>query len=285
VVSSSPKTLTFDTLYGVSCTPGHDCWVVGFSQNTVAPQTTRIEHWDKGYWAPVPSPNVNGAALNKLMAVACVSASDCWAVGNSSLDLSDVQNTQTLIEHWDGSSWTLVSSPNPGIANGLNGVTCVSSSECWAVGFYSNADYNKIPLVERWNGTTWTTPSPPVGAPPNTIDSLNGVACTDANNCWAVGSSLDPSTSKYFSLIERWDGNTWTRVASATPPGATVTLRGVACATVSECWAVGDDGAHNLIERWDGNAWTIVPSENTGQLHITFPLLRSGLLGKWQHFD
>src|SRR5438105_4462155 len=72
---------------------------------------------------------------NTLTGVTCTSASNCWAVGYFNNDAA----VQTLIERWDGSSWTTVSSPNGSASenNYLNGVTCVSASECWAVGYFA----------------------------------------------------------------------------------------------------------------------------------------------------
>jgi hypothetical protein len=68
---------------------------------------------------------------NGFNGVTCLSASNCWAVGTYKGDAY-----QTLIEHWDGTSWTIVDSPNTDVThdNILNGVTCTSASECWAVG-------------------------------------------------------------------------------------------------------------------------------------------------------
>jgi hypothetical protein len=59
---------------------------------------------------------------------------------------------QTLIEHWNGSSWAIVTSPNTSSTreNKLNGVTCSSASECWAVGHYFNNNGIQQTLIERW---------------------------------------------------------------------------------------------------------------------------------------
>ena len=43
----------------------------------------------------------------------------------------------TLIEHWNGTAWTQVPSPNPSGDNVLDGVAATSASNAWAVGFYS----------------------------------------------------------------------------------------------------------------------------------------------------
>src|SRR5437762_12646880 len=61
-------------------------------------------------WSIVPSPN-SGTGINQQKGVACVSASFCIAAGlyyNSSI------TAQTLIESWNGASWSIVPSPNSG---------------------------------------------------------------------------------------------------------------------------------------------------------------------------
>ena len=41
------------------------------------------------------------------------------------------------VEHWNGTSWAIVPSPNMGTGNNhLNGVAAVSASDVWAVGYY-----------------------------------------------------------------------------------------------------------------------------------------------------
>src|SRR3989442_4417555 len=87
-------------------------------------------------WSIVSSPNTDATQSNQLSGVTCLSASDCWAVG-SYFNAASV--AQPLIEHWDGTSWAIVPSPNTGseqgnLLSGLAGVTCVSASDCWAVG-------------------------------------------------------------------------------------------------------------------------------------------------------
>ena len=61
-----------------------------------------------GAWSIVSSPNANTSQNNDLNGVACVSADECWAVG----DYFSGSVTQTLIEKWDGTSWATVSSPD-----------------------------------------------------------------------------------------------------------------------------------------------------------------------------
>jgi len=103
----------------------------------------------------VKSPNV-GSNFNQLLGVAAVSASNIWAVG--SYYAGSAKADQTLIEHWNGTSWSVVKSPNVGSSrNYLRGVAAVSANNIWAVGFghpsRTSADQT---LIEHWNGTSWS---------------------------------------------------------------------------------------------------------------------------------
>lgn len=224
-------------LYAVTCTSGSDCWAVGYNHNNG--YQPLIEHWDGNAWTIAASPNtVDGT----LYAVTCSSGSDCWAVGYN-------QNNGylTLTEHWDGNAWAIVASPNVDANDRLYSVTCVTSSDCWAVG-YSDMSPGSQTLIERWNGSSWSIVSAASATP-----ILRSVTCTTASNCWAVG-----------SVIEHWDGNSWTGVASPTIGE----LGGVTCISASDCWAAGtsfyDYPGQTLIEHWNGTAWDVVTSPDFG---------------------
>jgi hypothetical protein len=98
--------------------------------------------------------------------IAAISATDIWAVGSG---------LGTLTDHWNGTKWSLVKSPSPGLEyNSLNGVAAISSNDAWAVGSYSNNP--QIPdtntLIEHWNGTKWSVVS---HAMRNVYDFLYGL--------------------------------------------------------------------------------------------------------------
>src|SRR5439155_10420175 len=104
-----------------------------------------------GTWSIVASPNP-GTTQNNLLGVTCVSASDCWAVGSY---VAGSGAPRTLIEHWDGTVWAVVSSPNASLPNNvLAGVTCVSASDCWAVGYYITAPAVYQTFIEPWDGSS-----------------------------------------------------------------------------------------------------------------------------------
>jgi len=58
----------------------------------------------------------------------------------------------TLTEHWNGTAWKRVPSPNPagsGRANSLFGVAATSPTGNWAVGYYFNGAANQA-LALHW---------------------------------------------------------------------------------------------------------------------------------------
>jgi hypothetical protein len=239
-------------------------------------------------WSIVTSPNTSATQENVLSGVTCTSASDCWAVGNY---LTDNFYYQTLIEHWNGAAWSIVTSPNTSTTqdNSLSGVTCTSASDCWAVGDYvipnGNGFYYST-LVEHWNGAAWSIiPSP--NASTRQDNQLRGVTCTSASDCWAVG-QYNTDFSSPHTLVEHWNGAAWSIVTS--PNNATSEnyvenyLSGVTCASASDCWAVGyyfgENAYQTLIERYssivpfdfnsDGKTDYVLQNVNTHQTALWY---------------
>ena len=179
-----------------------------------------------------------------------------------------------LAERWNGTTWALRTTPNPGTTQSdLQAVACPSTTDCEAVGYQNNSSGVFVTLAEDWNGTTWavqTTPSP-AGAP----DSyLYGEACSSATSCEAVGYYVPSSQGGSQMLAERWNGTTWALQTTPIPAGAIgSTLNEVACpSSTPDCEAVGAYSASSsptvtLAERWNGTTWALQTTPNrTGVL-------------------
>jgi hypothetical protein len=238
---------------------------------------TLIEHWNGKAWNVKPSPNPGGSGnSNSLFGVAATSSTNAWAVGN----YYDGTSYHTLIEHWNGSGWTVQSSPSragsrrstrPALMAGptvaLTSVTATSSSNAWAVGFRFNGTANQT-LVEHWNGKSWKVQASPNPGGSGKTNALRGVAATSATNAWAVGDYFTGHMAIERTLIERWNGTAWKVQPSANAggPADANALSGVAATSSSNAWAVGDYGSLRadppLVERWNGKAWKIQPSAN-----------------------
>lgn len=205
-------------------------------------------------------PAIGSMIRGSLGSVAVTSARNAWAVGSTELDLS------TLIEHWNGTAWHRVPSPNPNIMpyGALTGVAATSATSAWAVGYHYNRVYQT--LILRWTGTAWTPVASPNPGGPSRHNFLYGVAATSAASAWAVGQ--DDNGHGYQALILHWGGTAWKQV-----PGPDLgssprsSLNAVAATSAASAWAVGQSCATNacpegrqLIEHWDGTAWRRMPS-------------------------
>jgi hypothetical protein len=96
------------------------------------------------------SPN-KGDGSNKLLAVSGTASNDVWAVG--SFFNTNSGTNQTLTEHWDGSSWSIVYSPiAPSSSdNALNSVRAIGKNNVWAVGFYIGVPFGpQLTLTEKY---------------------------------------------------------------------------------------------------------------------------------------
>ena len=164
-----------------------------------SPRLTLAEHWNGHKWRVVPSPSPGGAD-NILLAVAAVSAHDVWAVG--SFVVSGFGPSQTLIEHWNGTSWSVVASPSPGTDNGLKGAAIISGADIWAVGFTATSNFVDQTLIEQWNGSSWSVvPSPS----PSTIFNILNAAAADktTGQAWAVGDFSN--ASQYLQTLTEFN--------------------------------------------------------------------------------
>jgi hypothetical protein len=244
-------------LAGVSCVNGVTCTAVGSYVEKAGTSLTLAENWNGDAWMVQPTPSPGGANDSELLAVSCVSAASCTAVGD---DGGGSGASVTLAEHWNGSAWTTQPTPIPAGANDsqLLAVSCPSAASCTAVG-HSGTSL----LAEHWNGSTWTIQ--PVPSPGGANDSeLLAVSCPSAASCTASGSYTTASGAS-APLAERWNGSTWTIKPTPLPPGADGgVLSGVWCVSAASCTAVGwsagigtSGASFALAEYWNGKTWTV----------------------------
>lgn len=252
---STPIGGTESQLYGVSCSSKSACTAVGdyVKDGTVV---ALAERWNGTKWSLQRTPNPTGNRSSELEGVFCTSKDLCTAVGWLDSSSRGRYAPLTLAERWNGTSWSLQTTPNAGGAeNVLYGISCTSKSACTAAGYSRRYGATTRALAARWNGTTWSlqTLRPPVGTP----SELKGVSCTSKNACTAVGFYAGVPSSPSRALVERWNGTKWSFQSTPLPTGNTSSeLEGVACSSTSVCTAVGDyfkqgAGAVTLAERWN----------------------------------
>jgi hypothetical protein len=237
------------SLTGVSCKAANACTAVGYGYYNGIFKTL-AERWNGTAWTIQTTPNVAGATSSLLKDVSCPATNDCTAVGYSTTSGA----ASTLVEHWNGTSWTIVSSPNPeGFTKSYPiHVSCASASDCWAVGSTSNKSTVEAALAEHWDGTKWTVNSP-TGIP----QGLRDITCAASNLCFAtIGSAVTVNSS----VLVRWNGSSWSQETLPKPGGTITELYAVSCASAISCTVVGVWGTTQpelLAETWNGSSWSI----------------------------
>jgi hypothetical protein len=284
-IAPVPGTGNDDILLGTTCPNSIQCFAAGVSLADIgAPTSTPspiVDTWNGASWslgngAPLPA-GVNGG----LFGASCASARECWAVGAELGVVNNGNPTGALIEQWDGSAWSVVPTPvlsGPGVVGAfLQGVTCVSISNCITVGYTTDVNGENLnALIEQWNGVAWTiVPGADTG---QAFDELTGVHCVSSVDCWAVGNAGSVQQNPNFlpiypgavgdqGLIEHWDGSSWSVVTSTVEPSpGGGYLNGIDCVSSTACWASGavtdssGQASGILMQRWNGSTWIDVSS-------------------------
>jgi hypothetical protein len=222
-----------NVLAGVSAASATDVWAVGaFIPNIGGVLNTLAQHFDGTRWTAFPLPNV-GSQQNVLQAVSMPAPGKAWAVG---FFVNGKFQQQTLIEHFDGNVWSVVSSPSPGaFQNMLYGVAAISDNDVWAVGTQQDSNGVFHALTEHWNGSAWSVVNAvDAGANGNQFYAVKAIA---SNNVYAVGQQATTGFPSH-ALIEHWDGKSWSIVTS--PADASTALPLGVTATTSSLTLVGE---------------------------------------------
>ncbi|MDX6602620.1 MAG: hypothetical protein QOF13_1822, partial [Solirubrobacterales bacterium] len=175
---------------------------------------------------------------------------------------SDV-NPSEAFDASEARPWGLRSIPNPPGPNPRPlAVSCNSPDACTAVG----AMASESAWAWHWDGAKWTSEGGlpyPIGAQ---ASKLNGVACTSAMSCTAVGQYKN-SSGVWRAFAVRWDGSTWSAQTTPSVASGDVTLSSVSCTAANACTAVGSyvsgSKQESLVLRWSGaSEWTqqVLPS-------------------------
>jgi hypothetical protein len=230
----SPTIGNFDNnLDAVSAGSPDDVWAVG---SYYPPSNTNVlqamaEHFDGSTWTEFPLPNV-GPNENSLLGVDDLASGKAWAVG---YDVNAEYKQQTLIQHYDGSTWSVVPSPSPGgRQNILYGVSGTSDTDMWAVGGDQDANGLWHTLTEHWDGTSWSVvPAVDAGAGGNQFYAVTAVSPTSVYATGQQAGSAFPNQA----LTEHWNGRSWSVLATPADTSETLTPYGI----------TGTDAALNVV--------------------------------------
>ena len=246
------------SVVSVAAVSGRDVWAVGSDAGGGL-----VEHWDGTAWAVVPSPGVGvGTATNlpsDLTGVAVSSPTSVWAVG-SQTDSSN--RRRTLVEHWDGSAWTVVPTPN---ANALNNdlygvVTVPSTGSVWAFGAHATRTGGSRQLILHKGRYGWAVARRQPLVPSSRLDG-GAVVPGASGGVWAVGEAYGHFTRgnpphAHF-LAERHSASGWQVVPTPTRGGYNELFSAAAIPGTSHLWAIGNGTRGAVTMRWTGDSWLI----------------------------
>lgn len=243
-------------LTDVAAVSEEEAWAIGGG---------KILHWDGEAWEVVSYRRPPGAHF---AAIDAFGLDDAWAVGVQYgaewVDKYGEPNVgfDTLTMHWDGSTWSVVGSPNGAPRhNFLEGVLALSPTDVWAAGYAERRNHPRT-LTLHWDGDAWkVVPSPDPG------DDFNVLWATGTDRVgrvWAIGHYGD-RRSPFMALYLRWTGEAWEVVPG--PPGEALhqTPTAISGTSGSEVWAVGSGPTSSfLVAEWDGEVWSSVDAPLPG---------------------
>jgi hypothetical protein len=229
-------------LKGVAALSASDAWAVGSQTGADGFSSALAEHWDGSSWTVVPTATPGVASV--LTSVVALAPNDAWAVGYYFEQTSSGVGFVTLIEHWDGSGWSVADAPQVK-GKYLNDVTASGADDVWAVG---------DGVAQHWDGSRWSAS--------DNSQSITTASAPSAGDLWAAGP---------YSL-NRWDGSGWNPMGT-TLPGDEAWLQSLAAVGRGDMWAVGSyshwvrdnlQPSRTLAVHWDGSAWSVTTSPNDG---------------------
>ena len=123
-------------LTGVSAVATNNVWASGYEVENSNFRVPYVLHWNGTAWSLIKTPNPgtgHGGVGSQLFGITAVSATDVWAVGHSQPANGTIT---TLTEQFNGSTWSVVPSPSPGLlgVDTLFGVAGAGGQQLFAVG-------------------------------------------------------------------------------------------------------------------------------------------------------
>ncbi len=216
-----------------------------------------------GGWSIVAAPPTGQDA--QLYGVTTTSDTDAWAVGYSNASPNGL-NAEPVIDQWNGSAWSQVSTPSTGYStNTLAAVSASSTTDAWAVGYSEPRRSTFYPLAFYWNGSAWSVSSSFATALAGQLGV--GVADISPTDAYAIGGHLGGA---HNGLVAQWNGSAWTQLTVPIPNDNTYRsdLYAISADSASDVWIVGeymlevnssDYPNETYSLHWNGSAWSIVP--------------------------
>jgi hypothetical protein len=237
VAMSSPAGVALRGLDVVSPT---EVWVAGYSGSAAT-----IAQWKNGTWTTRYTQASTGRHLTVFEAIAVDAAGKVWAVGWDRDYDAPGRPVSSLVVHFNGTSWTRETTPNPANRNTLMDVVALANGEVFAVGVAQDTSGGGITprsLMLRRQSTGWSSLTVPQGEA-GSQDQLLSVAAVSSTSVWSVGYYSSPSSGLYEPLLVHWTGNGGAGTLAVSHPSPALTVSalasGVSATSAGNLWAAG----------------------------------------------
>jgi hypothetical protein len=207
---------------------------------------------------------------DQLFSIAAAGPNDVWAVGERKYVTNGVPSGTSLIEHWDGHQWTVVSCPSIGW---LVSVTAIRANDLWAIAQGTGLGRQAL----HWDGSAWQVVTGGSLVKSHGSGRVTLIAGQPAD-AWAIGWGRAGDGAQWGPLAVRWDGVAWRRMPS---PGVLAkkhhsTPVSLAVLGPNDVWAVGSRtivlrSTHHkarrpFVEHWNGKVWSVVAAPSIGKV-------------------
>jgi subtilisin family serine protease len=255
-------------LYDMACEPTSTsaCTAVGKQTASGGTSSPYAQYWNGSSWVNQSTATPAESTAAELQADHCLSKTSCVAAGS----YTTKAGTFSLVESWNGTSWSIQTTPNPigATETHLKGVSCKEITACIAVGYSASGSSSSLVAMRGTSGT-WSLQTVPLPSGVGAIGGeLTGVDCVSTTSCTAVGRYYTGATT-YWGMIATWNGTTWTSQVAPKPTGEPKrsTLLDISCSSGSNCTAVGGYLNKSSVQvtyviKWNGTSWSWQESPN-----------------------
>jgi hypothetical protein len=202
-------------------------------------------------WTGTLVPVALPAPVNSAVAVACPTATACWAVG-STVGSGGAPNGAAVIATGDGGA-TWHAQPIPATVGFLSAIACITARQCVAMG--QGQSTQGIAISTTNGGLTWVGDILPAD-----VTDVTAVACQVGVGCAAVGAT----TGGDVALTTTGPTAPWSQAGGL--PAGVGGVRSLSCVGSTDCWATGElmvDGDHVTGEvlqtTTGGSTWLALP--------------------------
>jgi hypothetical protein len=258
----------WDRLVAIAASASYDVWAVGERLPDPRHVFPLLEHWDGRRWAYSAGASLGGRQAY-LTSVAALSSDDVWAVGNFAS--VGPRPPAPLIEHWNGTSWSLqptdaLTRLKSALPQTLTSVAALAPGDVWVLGTPGS---NSSDVYLHWNGASWTLSRGPNIGPRLGSAAMQVIAADHRGHLWAAGGWMrgyGEAGVPGGGTVERWNGRRWevSRHAAWRKP-----LTMVAPVAPDDVWAIAGGsfttaGTYGIspieVLHWNGSTWRVALS-------------------------